>query len=963
MVRQFFSSILPSLPEGGCYYITGLSQEKKPQIVPCPTIDQLLYQTDKLEGEGYNVFVGLGAYASAEDGKKKANVARLRALWCDIDVGKDDSKYASQRDAVAAVVAFSKETGLIPTYINSSGKGLHVLWSFTEGVAAPRWRQIAGAFKRYYESFGLDADPARATDVTNSPRVPGTTNHKHNLPVAVLLDKHDTLYDPDELYQKLVSKVGEEPEQQDNKSSGGPTIVSAKPIVQHCKQIAGMGNSDRKGWILAMSVLKRCKDGLDYAHQLSKENPAQYSEAEVTREFTSLEENAPARCATFLENNAELCEDCPHKGKIVTPVQLIHHGSYGSEEVPEPVQTEHLEYPPKWDAHYIRMNHPDFDVTDSGVYYNEVRKNKKTGEIERVSTLVCTTRLYLRKVEVFIKQFRPQRSYLFDAIHPDGERETLRYIIDEDGGAQNTNRWFNNAKIFCAMTGPKAGSIFMEFINAYLQSVAHEAKEVRVMNKLGWVDDFIDPVTKKPTHGFLIGSGLVTKDGMKEIGFQGDVANKTASTIFCHKGSLEAWKEVPRMYRRLRQPLGQLAMCFGFAAPLMRYSIAEARNCIFNIWSSKGGVGKSCLLRMVASIWGNPMESFFAKDTTFAAMEHKLMMWNNLPAMMDELTEMSDEEMANLAFAICSGKQREKMQRNGAVLVDTGYWETCVFTTANKSFKECIARRHANTDAATKRVMDYEWDGKNYSSHSKEMTYITRCLERAENNYGLAGPEFIYQFLQHPEKVATLRRYVAGWAKNYNFQGDERYMAYPLAIAMLAGEWAVEFGLLDYDMSELQRWVLEVFVKYNRQQTYILTPNYKDAVIEYISAQASRNMLRVKSAKRAREEPDPGTVGILDPYVLRMPQDQVNVRYEREENTMFIRKSDFRNWCKKNGYSTQSILKGLEKEGIHMDDGTENDKVILAKGVSVLTPVQARCFILRSDDLKALGYIDDEDEF
>ena len=961
MVRQFFSSILPSLPEGGCYYITGLSQDKRPQIVPCPSIEQLLYQTDKLEEEGYNIFVGLGAYASAEDGKKKANVARLRALWCDIDVGKADSKYASQRDAVAAVVAFSKETGLIPTYINSSGKGLHVLWSFTEGVAAPRWRQIAGAFKRYYEAFGLDADPARATDVTDAPRVPGTTNHKHGLPVAVLLDKHDTLYDPDELYQKLVDKVGAEPEPQENKHSGEPTIISAKPIVQHCRQVSGMGNSDRKSWILAMSVLKRCKDGLDYAHHLSKENPEQYSEEEVTREFMSLEKDAPARCATFLENNAELCSDCPYKGKIVTPVQLIHHGSYAEDPESDEVEPEeHLTYPERWDTKYIRINHPDFEINKGGVYYIDVRKDKKTGELERIPVLICTTQLYLRKVEVCVKQFRPQRSYLFDAIHPNGERETLRYIIDEDGGAQNTNRWFNNAKIFCAMTGPKAGGIFMEFINAYLQSVAHEAKEVRVMNKLGWVDDFLDPVTKKPTRGFLIGSGLITKDGMKEVGFQGDVANKTANNVFCRKGDLEAWKEVPRMYRKLNQPLGQLAVCFGFAAPLMRYSIAEARNCIFNIWSSNGGVGKSCLLRMVASIWGNPLESFFAKDTTFAAMEHKLMMWNNLPAMMDELTEMSDEEMANIAFAICSGKQREKMQRNGAVLVDTGYWETCVFTTANKSFKECIARRHANTDAATKRVMDYEWDGETYTSNSKEMAYITHCLECAENNYGLAGPEFIYQFLQHPEKVATLRRYIEGWAKNYGFRGDERFMAYPLAIAMLAGEWAVEFGLLDYDMQALQRWVLEVFVKYNRQQTYILTPNYKDAVIEYISAQASRNMLRVKTAKRPRTEPDPGVVGVLDPYVLRMPQDQVNIRYEREENVMYIRKSDFRLWCKKNGYSTQSIIKGLEKEGIHMDDGAENDKVILARCVSVLTPVQARCFMLRSPDLKALGYIDDE---
>src|SRR5699024_10767618 len=103
------------------------------------------------------------------------------------------------------------------------------------------------------------------------------------------------------------------------------------------------------------------------------------------------------------------------------------------------------------------------------------------------------------------------------------------------------------------------------------------------------------------------------------------------------KGNLENWKRVPQMYRILRQPAGQLAMCFSLAAPFMKYGSGEARSAIYSLWSSEPGLGKSQVLRAAASVWGDPMEQFVARDTSTVARTRRMTILNNLPVFFDEL--------------------------------------------------------------------------------------------------------------------------------------------------------------------------------------------------------------------------------------------------------------------------------------------------------------------------------------
>lgn len=983
----FLSRILPALPpqdsfgNAPVYYSLGLGNERRIQT-PHSSIQSLIARCVGLSDAGLNAYMALGSFKDPLAGRKQANAVAFKSLWADIDAGKKNSKYASASEALTDLTRFVDITGLMPSYIVSSGAGLHVYWVLSKNLDGSIWKQMAELFHQLCKQEQLDVDPSRATDGASVLRMPGTMHTKSGNMVQVIVDSGLT-YDPADLVRRMGGSLHEAapvapaptPNVFVSDSLGAmvgmgpePPKADAERIARNCPQILAMGHSAYPAWFTAMTVLRRCVNGLEWAHKLSALCPEKYDAATTERRFFEAHEDMPAKCATFERLEPQWCEACKYKGQLKSPVQLdrVAPAAVPTPQAPAtfsvttapdgmlvPPVDGHLAFPVSWASQYVPIESRAYEVTHEGIVH--ITTKVKGNEIETTRNVICDSRLFFKHSEVMVKNNRPRRSFLFDAYHPSGEMETVRYVVDEDSGPQNIMNWFNNAKMFPMHPGA-TGNLFMGFINAYLNSVIHKAKEIRTFNNFGWVEDFIEPDTKKQVTGYITGDGVITANGFYEAGYYSDAASKAATRLFTHAGTLENWKYVPQMYQTIDLKLAQLAICFSFAAPLMRYSVIEARNCIFNIWSGDGGLGKSSVLLAAASVWGNPNESFFGKDSTFAAIEHKLSVWNNMPAMLDEMTEMTDEKMTNLAFAICSGKAREKMNRGGASMVDTGDWETCTLCTANKSFKECIARRHADTDAATKRVMDYEWDGKSYNDRPDVLAYIRACLNICNDNYGVAGPEFIFQLLRQPEKLEGLRRFAGDWAAAHGFKGDERYMAFPLAVAIQAGRWAVEFGLLEYNMDALEQWVLNVFVPHNRKQTAALAPDFKDMMIAYLSDRAARNTLIVKRGHREKDEVDPKTLTVPDKYIVRMPSMELTMRYEQENRLLQIQRSDFNAWCKEQKVSAMLIVNELQKQGIVVTYGTAR----LARNVSVIPDGRARVMTLEADALDLLGFNTDE---
>jgi putative DNA primase/helicase len=183
-MRQFLTNLWGADQDGnlpGVGIVAGL-QGKGFRHYYAETIDAAIKQAKRLNAEGADAYFAMSLFKTKEN-RKGENANGACSFWMDIDCG--DAKaaankgYLTQGDAAAALKGFCKAVGLPkPTFIVSSGYGLHIYWVFNEVIPASKWRDAGHKLKRLTEQHSLLADPSRTADIASVLRVPGTTNFK-----------------------------------------------------------------------------------------------------------------------------------------------------------------------------------------------------------------------------------------------------------------------------------------------------------------------------------------------------------------------------------------------------------------------------------------------------------------------------------------------------------------------------------------------------------------------------------------------------------------------------------------------------------------------------------------------------------------------------------------------------------------------------------------------------------------
>lgn len=964
--QDFLKAILPPITMGAFgpdqhYFVFALRGTYKQQE-SVASLAQLEASCKRYSDAGYNAYMALSAFDSTTQKRSAANARLVKSLWADLDIGKAGCDYQNQTEALTVLVEFSKKTGLAPSFVVSSGKGLHVYWALDKAIPANEWKALATGFFYLCRDSGLQVDSSRARDLSSVLRMPGTIHQKTGNEVTILTAT-GKVYTPDIISSKFSAPVAPEsvavPRAPITKAAKLMDYVPEAPyydgvvIARNCNQIMTMGSQLYPNWFNAMSVLRRCKNGLEVAQALSANHPERsYTPEKTIEKFYAAAEDDPSHCARFREHNPDGCKGCKFLNKITSPacIYKLVRSSQAKIAKPIKIEGEHLTLP-DWDSSLGRVGLNDkddnsgFTVSDRGIVWHHYDTKNDVEE----DVLIFRTKLYYLRGEVYIDDLkRPHRVHIFEVERPTEQCDHVAFDCDKDCGPQNVMKWCMNAGLIPA-TPRCDGRVMNNMINAYLAKVELDPRERTSYDHLGW-QDITDPMTKEKHKGFVTGSGAVTGSGLQAVAF-GGIAKASIPKMCSHAGDIHNWKYIPQMYRVLDQKAGQLAMCFSFAAPLMEIGGGDAGNCILSIWSDKTGCGKSQLLRSCASVWGNPNELFFSKDESVTARCRRLAILNNLPACMDEVTDMSDEDLSNLAFVVASGKEKNKLRASGAEFIKTGRWATCTYLTANKSVKECLARYHTDTSATLQRIMEYKCDFKQFTDQTTR-EYIQACAKKYTENYGIAGVEFMMKLMQHPERLLSLRDYVNTWSLQNKFKQEERYMSTALALAIKAGRWAVEFGLLDYDMDKLETWVLSKFVMYNRHMTASSETDwlssFGDALLDM-----SLNTLVVKSAKRRKEDADPGNDFMPDKYILVRPKRDVAVRYEVEERELYVSRKAFGIWCKDNHASPSTVISTLKRKGILLEEA----KLNLCRCISTLPSARIKAWRIKKESLDMIGYI------
>lgn len=326
-LRQFYADVLP---DTGNFCLFELDTKRH---VWSTTLDSLVADTEaRVDQQG--VYFGTASYI-VPDGRTQRNVKALRCFRLDIDAGTKkhsrdpDGAYPTQRDALIALIAFSKAARLVPSYIVSSGEGLHVYYVLDEDLSPDAWEVLAEALGNLGAAHGLKIDSTCTTDTARILRPPGSL-HPNGSRVEILADTHK-VYSTAELtgLLKVAPGAGAAEARRFDMGVNDDVPVPAGPrkslpkIIEQCPAMgevaAARGDVPEPYWRAMLGVVKFTVEGIDAAHELSHGHP-DYDPAETEQKFEAWTAG-PTTCKEF-SRHATACSRCEHHGKIKSPTML-----------------------------------------------------------------------------------------------------------------------------------------------------------------------------------------------------------------------------------------------------------------------------------------------------------------------------------------------------------------------------------------------------------------------------------------------------------------------------------------------------------------------------------------------------------------------------------------------------------------------------------------------------------------
>lgn len=127
--------------------------------------------------ETRNIFVTMGTLKAGANHRTVDDIESFCGFFLDLDCHGKEGEYRSIADASSALKDFCRKASLPkPSYLVSSGRGLHAHWTFNDPIPLAQWQPVADNLKALCNAYGLKADPTVTADAARVLRVPNTLN-------------------------------------------------------------------------------------------------------------------------------------------------------------------------------------------------------------------------------------------------------------------------------------------------------------------------------------------------------------------------------------------------------------------------------------------------------------------------------------------------------------------------------------------------------------------------------------------------------------------------------------------------------------------------------------------------------------------------------------------------------------------------------------------------------------------
>lgn len=399
-------------------------------------------------------------------------------------------------------------------------------------------------------------------------------------------------------------------------------------------------------------------------------------------------------------------------------------------------------------------------------------------------------------------------------------------------------------------------------------------------------------------------------------------SSSTANLVpaYSKKGTLEQWKRVANWYSRPGTEARAFNLFAGFGTPLLKFT--NLKGVQIHLTDDGSGTGKTTIQMLVNSIYGHPSETLLLEQDTFKSKMHRMGTVQNMPITIDEITNMPNEEISNLAYISTQGRGRNRMMsQSNSERINNTSWALILWTSGNRSVHDALYSMKTFPDGELARVVEINIPADTTMSKEESDELYNLMFE----NYGIAGEIFMQYVVSHTETIIErIREVQAKFDADAGLLQRERFYSALAAVAIVGGMIAKKLKLHDIDTGPVYQWAVNYFknvksaVKPNASKPLDLLGNYLN--------EFNQSLLVINNEIDSRTH--------MEQAPLQTPHRELLVRYEPDSRMLFITTKHFRDWCTKNQVSYKTISESLAKDGV----AELGVKKRLAKGTKLNTP-------------------------
>jgi len=906
---------------------------------------------ERYDGTKEDYYFHLATHDITRIGSGRGNTRsaqQFTCLWADLDLAtKDSIKYPTSNE-VRLMFDKLKSIGCEVSCIVDSGFGYHAYWFLDKPYECHDYMNACKAWITFLSVTINDVINGRKVvvdnigDMSRVLRIPGTKHQRSD---------------------KLV-RVGRE----DNRYYSLEHLLSYTDYANHRAQ-RGTGKTAAKSGILASmgmlstnklgtmeNLLPQCGQLQEYLKQKGQmPEPMWYKMAglfsylvEGDSKFITMSEMAdpymdsdrsengalakmkqwkdestgPPICEAMNYTNHGVCEDCPHWGKITTPIQL----SYSQAVAVETAPVEHAVV-----GKLVKLNNNQENyqfVPPQPFYFNE--RDQLMVTVNKQDMLVSNSRIV--PVDRISNEGGSEHHSTFHILQA-GElmaEVTRKPIIipHEEFTTKTSIGILNSAN---ALIPPSATNNAQLYLTKVIYAMTKQRKCIISHSRAGWLDN----------NEFMLGANrMMGNNQFQEEKLSSSIEKSLADIGYA--GTLKDWRTAIHVLGRPGMEPHLLCFFGAFAAPL--FKATDHSGIMVNLLSRDSGTFKSFALKMLTSIYGEPDFNLITARDTENAMMMKIASRCDLPITFDEITNIEDHSLSDLVYALTQGKDKDRMNSNTNDLRDSiGRWRQVMFTSSNSSLDDKLG---AVNIAERMRLLEMSVQGLNDNPpiNPDEAAEIMRIVE---HNYGLAGMLWMDYLVANQEMAFNMsRKMITEVSHHVGRANDKRFWIAFIALSLTAAKLTYDLGLHSFDLKPLKDYAFSILSSSHEKIMGDKT-NVFEKVDEYLNEHLDSTLVTQrreteKGIGEVHREPRKEVYAFIDNITTGNPGEKIT--------HVYINRSKMRSYLTTKREDMGELIRQLIETGIILRDDKDNPRVNFIKRIpmaqGVATQIGMRSFAI-----------------